>query len=58
LPIYVGDDVTDEDAFKALIKKGLTVYVGVPEKSLAQYYLKSPNEVKKFLEEILSICQN
>lgn len=53
LPIYIGDDVTDEDAFKALMKKGLTLFVGKGKNSLAQYYLKGPDEVGHFLEIIL-----
>jgi len=47
--IYIGDDKTDEDAFKALKKKGVTIFVGKPRKSSADYYLKSTNEVLKFL---------
>ncbi len=61
MPIYIGDDITDEDAFKALNKKGLAIFVGEPQKSYAQYYLKDPNEVVDFLKRIstmLSPCQN
>lgn len=57
LPIYIGDDATDEDAFKALRNKGLTIFVGEPKESHAQYYLKSPKEVIDFLKRVLS-CQN
>lgn len=53
LPIYIGDDVTDEDAFRAIKNKGLTVFVGEAKKSHAQYYLKDHNKVQKFLERIL-----
>jgi len=53
LPIYIGDDVTDEDAFTALKNKGLTIFVGRPAKSNAQYYLKNTGEVIKFLKTIL-----
>ncbi|MDD5618219.1 MAG: trehalose-phosphatase [Candidatus Omnitrophica bacterium] len=49
LPVYIGDDITDEDAFKALIKKGLTVFVGRLGNSKADYYLKDTKEVTKFL---------
>lgn len=52
LPIYIGDDVTDEDAFRAIKNKGLTVFVGKPKKSQAQYYLKDHKEVQNFLERI------
>ena len=52
LPIYIGDDITDEDAFKALKSKGLTVFVGKPGNSKAGYYLKNTKEVAKFLRLI------
>lgn len=64
VPIYIGDDKTDEDAFKALKGKGLTVFVGKPKPSDAQYYLKDTSEVMEFLKRILEIqkgtilCQN
>ncbi len=38
LPIYVGDDTTDEDAFAA-IPEGITIRVGEPTRSEAQYLL-------------------
>lgn len=52
LPVYIGDDVTDEDAFKVLKKKGLTVFVGERATSEAQYYLKTTEEVTEFLKLI------
>ncbi|MFH0732190.1 MAG: trehalose-phosphatase [Candidatus Omnitrophota bacterium] len=53
LPIYIGDDITDEDAFLAIKNKGLAIFIGEPKKSYAQYYLKNHNEVRDFLERIL-----
>ena len=55
LPVYVGDDYTDEDAFKALERKGLTVFVGEPGNSKADYYLKNTEEVAKFLRLITDL---
>lgn len=55
LPVYLGDDVTDEDAFKALRNKGITIFVGGPKKSNAQYYLKDTQEVKDFLNRIAQV---
>jgi len=52
LPVYIGDDVTDEDAFKVLKKKGLTIFVGEKAGSAAQYYLKTTEEVTEFLRLI------
>ena len=51
-PVYIGDDVTDEDAFKVLKKKGLTIFVGEKAGSAAQYYLKTTEEVTEFLRLI------
>ncbi|HCD37332.1 MAG TPA: trehalose-phosphatase, partial [Candidatus Omnitrophica bacterium] len=55
VPIYIGDDITDEDALKALKNAGLTVFVGDPGNSHAKYYLKNTQEVTEFLEQILKI---
>ena len=51
LPIYVGDDTTDESAFAAL-PKGVTVRVGALRHSRARYKLRSPAEVSTFLERL------
>ena len=52
-PVYIGDDVTDEDAFKALQNKGLTIFVGEAGNSQAHYYLKNTDEVAVFLNRLL-----
>ncbi|MGE0267039.1 MAG: trehalose-phosphatase [Candidatus Omnitrophota bacterium] len=52
LIMYAGDDVTDEDAFRAIGNLGLTVKIGDPEGSAAQYYLKAQNEMGSFLKQI------
>jgi trehalose-phosphatase len=57
-PIYLGDDITDEDAFKALGRKGLTVFVGKTGSSGAAYYLKNTEEVIKFLRLIADLKYN
>ena len=55
LPIYCGDDTTDEAAFRALPPQSVTVCVGGPEKqSAARYRLNDPAEVSTFLDRILS----
>ncbi len=50
LPIYVGDDQTDEDAFRALKGQGISVFIGpgtLP--SVADFFLQGPDEVQEFL---------
>ena len=47
-----GPDVTDEDAFRALADTGVTIYVGEPEETAAQYLLDTPDSVGTFLEKL------
>lgn len=52
LPIYIGDDVTDEDAFKVLRGRGISVIVAdssVPRDTHADMRLDDPYEVQRFL---------
>lgn len=54
LPIYIGDDQTDEDAFEVLKPQGITVRVGSSSRvSQAGYTVKSSQEVQEFLQRIL-----
>jgi trehalose 6-phosphate phosphatase len=48
LPIYLGDDNSDEDAF-AVLKDGVTVRVGGPPATCAQYGVPGPADVYRFL---------
>ncbi|MEM3737387.1 MAG: trehalose-phosphatase [Candidatus Bathyarchaeia archaeon] len=55
LPIYIGDDRTDEDAF-TILKRGITVCVtSRPRRSNAKYYLKNVYEVQEFIRRLISI---
>ena len=51
LPIYMGDDLTDEPAFLAL-QRGITVCVGPIHRTAAQFQLKDPEEVRIFLDRL------
>jgi trehalose-phosphatase len=50
LPIYLGDDQTDEDAFRVLKGQGVSVFVGPSGfSSEAVFFLRNPDEVQEFL---------
>lgn len=50
LPIHIGDDRTDEDAFAALAGRGVGILVAEsPRPSAAYYTLRNPDEVHRFL---------
>lgn len=52
-PIYIGDDRTDEDAFRALEQRGVGILVSEkPKPTAASYSLKDPSEVERFLSEL------
>ncbi|MES1240255.1 MAG: trehalose-phosphatase [Acidobacteriota bacterium] len=47
VPIYLGDDLTDEDAFR-VVEIGILV-TEEPRETLASYSLRDPDEVRRFL---------
>ncbi len=50
LPIYLGDDQTDEDAFQVLKGQGISVFIGPGSlPSEADFFLQNPDEVQEFL---------
>ncbi|HZD42331.1 MAG TPA: trehalose-phosphatase [Terriglobales bacterium] len=56
LPIYCGDDYTDEGAFHRLDKKGITILVAeAPRRTAASFYLRNPNEVYEFLRYLVGV---
>ena len=55
LPFYIGDDVTDEDGFRALKDRGIGVVVmDHPRPTEALYRLDDPGQVERFLKMIIS----
>jgi len=54
LPVFVGDDITDEDAFAAVAIDGVGIIVrDEPRATAARYALDSTDEVQAFLRRIL-----
>ncbi|MFQ5846975.1 MAG: trehalose-phosphatase [Candidatus Methylomirabilales bacterium] len=59
LPLYVGDDLTDEDAFRALKDIGIGVVVGEDSRrTIARYALRNPDEVAECLRRLTSLAQS
>ena len=54
-PIYIGDDRTDEDAFRALGQRGVGILVSEQQRpTAASHSLKDPTEVERFLRELVA----
>jgi trehalose-phosphatase len=52
-PIYIGDDRTDEDAFRELEQRGAGILVSEElQRTAARYSLKDPSEVERFLRQL------
>ncbi|MGZ6758251.1 MAG: trehalose-phosphatase [Gaiellaceae bacterium] len=58
-PLYLGDDITDEDAFRALSGKGIGIFVGQADDpeiggrgTSAAFVLDSIGEVERFLDTL------
>jgi len=55
LSFYLGDDSTDEDAFRAL-PDGITIRVGQVKRTAARYYLDGQSWVTHFLTWLVGEC--
>lgn len=52
IPIFIGDDITDEDAFASISGQGIGILVGTHgEQTAATYALEDTEEVRLFLEK-------
>jgi len=59
VPLYLGDDITDEDAFEALAGRGVGIFVGIADDpevagrdTYAAFVLDSTEEVERFLDAL------
>jgi trehalose 6-phosphate phosphatase len=53
LPFYIGDDLTDEDAFRAVADRGVGILVAEePRETAARYGLRDTGEVREVLERL------
>jgi trehalose-phosphatase len=53
IPLFIGDDATDEDVFGALRSKGITIRVGKSTTTKAQYFVKDVKGVVHLLRSII-----
>jgi len=51
IPVYVGDDETDEDAFAAVLQHGIALHVGLGTGTSAPWSLPSQEAVLQFLRQ-------
>ncbi len=59
LLVYIGDDRTDEDAFRALDESGIGIIVTEqPRPTAAHFALRNPAEVESFLRKIASFASS
>lgn len=55
IPLYAGDDNTDEDAFLQL-REGITILVATSfDQTHAKYYLNNTNEIQTFLKRLANL---
>ncbi len=58
-PIFIGDDVTDEDGFQVLTRWGAGIVVrDQPRSTAARYSLGGPDEVCRFLEILADLLSS
>jgi trehalose-phosphatase len=58
VPIYIGDDLSDESAFRVITEKGLAILVArTPRATPATYYLKDPREVYTYVRCLNAVRQ-
>jgi trehalose-phosphatase len=54
LPVFIGDDTTDEDVFRILRHRGITIRVGKDKTTHAMHYIKNVGEVMQLLRSLIA----
>lgn len=58
VPVYLGDDVTDEDAFRAIAGDGIGILVSEePRPTAAAYLVRDPDEARELLERLARLFE-
>ncbi len=58
LPLYIGDDTTDEDAFRAISDRGIGILVSDDDKETAAHYVvQNTDEVAEFLDGLITFAK-
>ena len=58
LPVYIGDDDTDEDAFNAISNRGIGIVVGTEKRQTSAHYaLRDTDEVAQFLHGLVALAE-
>jgi trehalose-phosphatase len=58
LPFYIGDDLTDEDAFRAVAGRGVGILVSEePRETTAEYRVRDPGEVVEVLRRLAGAAE-
>ena len=53
--VYIGDDTTDEDAYRMIRTRGVPIHVSTEDKpSLAYFKVKNPDEVGQLFKKLIS----
>ncbi len=58
VPVYFGDDLSDEDAFAAIGDDGFSIFVGPERTSAARYRVDSPRDVIRALTELAAAIES
>ena len=58
LKIYIGDDQTDEDAFRMLEEDDISIRVGYKKDSKARYFCRGSSEILRFLRKLVMLNES